>query len=201
MGEIKSALELALEKTADIKSDKEGAELREWSNKGKKAAGEFMDTGDASALAESIAKAKGNANKAASEGAITNLIAALRLPHAEADIDRVHKIGAGLDALLPGSGMTELFGQVATLFGQYLADRERTEKGLEQQFMPRLKAKQQELAKRYGQNVPLDPRQDAEYMNALSRALRGLEQQYDGVIAEVRSRVREAAGMEEAGQE
>ena len=67
MGEIKSALELALEKTADIKSDKEGAELREWSNKGKKAAGEFMDTGDTSALADSIAEARGSARKAASE--------------------------------------------------------------------------------------------------------------------------------------
>jgi len=196
MGEIKSALELALEKTADIKSDKEGAELREWSNKGKKAAGEFMDTGDASALADSIAEARGSARKAASEGAITNLLAALRLPQAEADIDRAHRIGAGLDALLPGSGMTELFGQVASLFGQYRADRERTEKAIEQQFMPRLKAKQQELAKRYGQNIPLDPRQEPEYMNTLSRALRGLEQQYEGVIAEVRTRIREAAEIE-----
>jgi hypothetical protein len=33
-------------------------------------------------------------------------------------------------------------------------------------------------------------------MNTLSRALRGLEQQYEGVIAEVRTRVREAAEIE-----
>ncbi|ULQ60387.1 hypothetical protein K7I13_03505 [Brucepastera parasyntrophica] len=68
---------------------------------------------------------------------------------------------------------------------------------LEQQFMPRLKAKQQELEKMYGQAVSLDPRQDPEYMQAVSKGRRMLEQKYGAVIEEIKRRIQEIAGITE----
>lgn len=69
---------------------------------------------------------------------------------------------------------------------------------MQQQYLPRLRAKQQEMAKRYGQNMPLDPRQDPEFMAALNKNMRMVEQRYEPVLEEVRSRIREAVGMEES---
>jgi len=107
------------------------------------------------------------------------------------------RTGSGLEILLPKSGLVQLFGQVAQIMNQYLDEREQLAKALEQQFMPRLRAKQQEMAKRYGQTIPMELSQDNEYQAALAKNRRMLEQKYEAVIAEVRTRVREIAGIEE----
>jgi len=197
MGEIRSALDIALEKTADIHGDKSGADNREIKNQGKKAAGDFFAAQDPTALAGAAGALAGGQKQLFTEGALSVLLAALRLPQSEADLPKLELAGSGICALLPGSGMEELFAQVKQLFSQYLAEYERLSKMLEQQFMPRLRAKQQELAKRYGQNVPLDPLQDPEYASALSKNRRMIEQKYESVIDEIRGRVREAAGIAE----
>jgi hypothetical protein len=196
MGEIRSALDIALEKTASIQSDKTGAENRDLKNTGKKAAGEYIDSGNVEFLSKALTGKKEEQVKLITEGAISVFLAGLRLPAAEQDLEKLGKTGAGLEALLPGSGMTELFSQIAQVFTQYLGERERLAKALEQQFMPRLRAKQQELSKRYGQNVPLDPSLDPEYGSALNKNNKALDQKYEAVIDEVRARVREAAGIE-----
>ncbi len=197
MGEIRSALDIALERTADIHADKGRTDSRELKKIGKKAAGDYLGNGDISLLEKALEKQKGDTLKLVKEGAVSNLLASLRLPSTEADLPKIKTTGIGLDTLLPKSGIAELFVQVALIMTQYLSEHENLEKTLEQQFMPRLRAKQQELAKRYGQNIPLDPSQDSEYMAALSKNHRILESKYEAVIDEIRSRVREIAGIEE----
>ena len=50
MGEIKSALEIALEKTAHIEGDLSSIQNREYRNDGKRLANHFLETGDAEEL-------------------------------------------------------------------------------------------------------------------------------------------------------
>lgn len=197
MGEIRSALDIALEKTADIQGDKSGAENRDLRNSGKKAAGDFLTSRKAEVLVKLLEGKDKDQAKNAIEGAVSIMLASLKLPSTELDLEKLAAIGNGLDTLLPKAGMNELFGQVAQIFGQYLAERDQLGKALEQQFLPRLRAKQQEIAKRYGQTIPMELHQDPEYMSALTKNQRALEQKYEAVIAEVRGRVREIAGIEE----
>jgi hypothetical protein len=197
MGEIRSALDIALEKTANIQGDTASADNRELKNKGKKTAGDYLATGDASSLAGLIAGLSPDKAKTATEGSLSILLAAIHLPSAEADLAKIDRIGAGIDTLLSGAGMAQLFDQVAQILKQYLDERDHLSKALEQQFMPKLRAKQQELAKRYGQNIPININQDPEYAATLSKNVRMLEQKYDAVIDEVRARVRETAGISE----
>lgn len=197
MGEIRSAVDIALEKTADIHGSKKSVDSRAMKNTGKKAAGDFLGSGDAAILEKLVASAAPDTRALVNEGAVSILLASIQLPSAEADLGKVKRAGTGLEILLPKSGMDQLFGQVEQILGQFLAERERLEKTLEQQFMPRLRAKQQELAKRYGQTVPMELSQDNEYMAALAKNKRALEQKYGAVIVEVRGRVREIAGMED----
>ncbi len=197
MGEIRSALDIALEKTAHIQGDAASAENRELKNKGKKTAGDYLAAGDTASLGAMVAELVPEKAKTVTEGALSILLAAIHLPSTESDLAKTDRIGAGIDVLRPGAGMAQLFGQVAQILKQYLDERDHVAKALEQQFMPKIRAKQQELAKRYGQNVPININQDPEYAAALSKNVRMLEQKYDAVIDEVRARVRETFGIAE----
>ena len=197
MGEIRSALDIALEKTAHIEGDPKSADNRDLKNSGKKAAGDYLSGGDAKVLADALSGKDTERAHMVIEGIVAILLANLHLPAAETDLEKTAKVGAGLDAVLPNAGMTQLFGQVDQILRQFLAEGEQLKKALEQQFGPKLRAKQQELARRYGQTVPMDLHQDPEYLNALSRNRRALDEKYDAVIDEVRARVREIAGITE----
>jgi hypothetical protein len=197
MGEIRSAIDIALEKTANIQGDKSSAEARECKNAGKRAANDFISSGNGDSLAKLMEGKTPEQSKAVREGALAIFLAAIRLPSTDHDLGRIPTLGLGFDILVPNAGMKELFDQVAQIFSQYLAERSQLAKALEQQFLPRLKAKQQELSKRYGQTIPLDPMQDPEYMSALDKNHRAIDSKYEAVIGQVRDRVREAAGIEE----
>ncbi len=196
MGEIRSALDIAMERTADIKSDKASVANHDIKNAGKKAASEFLSTGNAEALATAISKNGESGARLVIEGALSVFLAAIRLPGAEPDIEKADAVGAGLEAVLPGSGMNELFSQVRQIFAQYLAERDQLEQALQQQFVPKLRAKQQELSKRYGQNIPIDPSRDPEFIAALDKNDRALAQKYEPIVDQIRARVAEAAGIE-----
>jgi len=197
MGEIRSAIDIAIEKTAGISSSKKSVDSRALKNTGKKAAGDFIGSGDESILEKLIASESDEKRALITEGAVSILLAGIQLPAAKADLEKLKRTGAGLEILLPKSGLIQLFGQVAQILNQYLEERDQLAKALEQQFMPRLRAKQQELAKRYGQTIPMELSQDTEYQAALAKNRRMLDQKYEAVIAEVRTRVREIAGIEE----
>jgi len=197
MGEIRSALDIALEKTANIQGDKTSADNRELKNAGKKAAGDYLTSGDKSKL-EKIAAEKTEAHlKLLQEGALSIFLAGLHLPTETDDLKKVSAIGSGIDMILPKAGMKELFGQIEQIFVQYLSEREQLSKALEQQFLPRLRAKQQEMEKRYGKSGPIDPSRDPEYISALSKNQRMIDAKYEQVVTEVRTRVRQTAGIEE----
>ena len=196
MGEIRSAIDIALEKTAHIQGDKTSIDNRELKNTGKKAAGEYLSKNDTTILSTLIEGKTFDQKKLLIEGAVSVFLAGLHLPSAEQDLKKIQITGNGLDALLPGSGMVQLFAQVDKILAQYLEERAHLAQSLEQQFLPRLRAKQQEIAKRYGQSIPMDVSQDPEYVNALTKNNQMLEQKYETVIDEIRSRVREIAGIE-----
>lgn len=198
MGEIKSALEIALEKTAHIKGDISSIQNREFRNDGKRLANHYLDTGDSGQLTDAVEATEEEHRKSTRDGAVSILLAAIKLPVEETDIEKTMRIGDGLEALLPGKGVAEMFSQVEQIFRQYLTEWGQTQKALEQQFMPKIRAKQQELSRRYGQPVPMELHQDPEYIAAFSRAKHALEEKYDMVIDEIRSRIQEISGTEEA---
>jgi hypothetical protein len=198
MGEIRSALDIALEKTAHIEGDPKSADNRDLKNSGKKAAGDFLSEGKPELFAAALEGKDAGARGLIIEGMVSIFLAALHLPAAEPDLKKTARIGDGLEAALPGKGLAQLFGQVGQILGQYLTETDQLTKALEQQFAPRLRAKQQEMERRYGKSVPMDIHQDPEFASALSKNRRMLEDKYEAVIDEVRARVREIAGIAEA---
>ncbi|MCQ2580110.1 MAG: hypothetical protein MJ159_05395 [Treponemataceae bacterium] len=195
MSQIKSALEIALERTADIKSDASAGKKREWNNCGKKLASDFLADGDLQGFKKSFGAFKNAEKDGVLEGAVKLFMARLQLPAEESEIEMMMKVGQGLELLLPHKGMNDLFMTMQQVFMQYLSSQKQLEAALTQQYMPKLRQKQAELEKRTGQHIELTPMQDPEFVQSLDRNLDALKEQYAQALDEARARITAAAGL------
>jgi len=197
MGEIRSALDIVLEKTKDISTSKESLKAQALKTEGKKAATALLAGKDVNAIRLLLHGKSQNDKTLITEGFISIVLAATHIPAPEETTEKIILIGEALEIVLPGKEMEGLFLRLAKILDQYTAEKEQMEQALRQQFLPRLRTKQQELAKRYGQNVKIEPEQDPEYMNLLSRNRSAINAKYESIIVEIRDRVRKAAGLSE----
>lgn len=196
MSQIKSALEIALERTADIKSNASVGKKRELNNCGKKIASDFLSDNDLTAFKKAFGGYKHEEKDLVLEGALKLFMARIQLPADETEKQKVMLIGHGLEILLPHKNMTALFQSVDQVFSRYLESQQQVEAALTQQFMPKLRQKQQQLEKQLGQQIELLPSQDPEFAQALSRNLDALKEQYLPSVDEIKHFIANAAGID-----
>ncbi|MEE8440966.1 MAG: DUF6657 family protein [Spirochaetia bacterium] len=190
MSEIKSALELALERTADVKSDKSLIEAHETKQLGMKLAGKLLDDPGTNIKAEfnSLDEKK---RTWAREGFVSVLISHLSLPTQEADLQRLRKVTKGLETVARDpSGVVTVMEQVEQLLQQYLDNKTQLVESLRQQFEPRLRQQEQEIAQQTGNRVKLDPASDPEFAKALSQNMQRLQSQYGQVVEQARDQLK-----------
>ena len=109
----------------------------------------------------------------------------------EADLARLDPIRNGLaQALGKKSEIDYLFDQAEQLLKQYLDNRQQLIEHVRSQFSQRLREKEEELARQYGQSVRLDPAQDPEFANVLQQNMRQLQNQYQQVLDQLRDEIR-----------
>ena len=197
MGQIKSALEIALERTADIKSDANAGEKRKLANIGKKIASDFLQSGDKNAFKKAINDFKREEKDCVTKSAVLLLATRIQLPNEETDLEILEKLNEAFEILFPHKGFEQLFATVAQVFSQYLLSQKQLEQALEQQFAPKLRQKEEELAKLTGQNIQLSPKQDPDFCTHLERNLSNLKEQYDGAVQEIKARIKQIAQIEE----
>lgn len=196
MSQIKSALEIALERTADIKSNASVGKKRELNNCGKKIASDFLSDNDLTAFKKAFGGYKHEEKDLVLEGVLKLFMARIQLPADETEKQKVMLIGQGLEMLLPHKNMTALFQSVDQVFSRYLEAQQQIEAALTQQFMPKLRQKQQQLEKQLGQQIELSPSQDPEFAQALSRNLDALKEQYLPSVDEIKHFIANAAGID-----
>ncbi len=196
MSQIKSALEIALERTADIKSNASVGKKRELNNCGKKIASDFLSDNDLTAFKKAFGGYKHEEKDLVLEGALKLFMARIQLPADETEKQKVMLIGKGLEMLLPHKNMAALFQSVDQVFSRYLEAQQQVEAALTQQFMPKLRQKQQQLEKQLGQQIELSPSQDPEFAQALSRNLDALKEQYLPSVDEIKHFIANAAGID-----
>ena len=125
MGKIKSALEIALERTESVKSDKGSIGLFEAKQKGKKLANEFLDGIQASGgttkfLEEAIKKEDGGAREYLKQGIFDVLLSRIALPAAKEDLKRIESAGQGLAAVIGNKQFGEMVKQFNQVMNQYM---------------------------------------------------------------------------------
>jgi BMFP domain-containing protein YqiC len=187
MGDIKTALEIALEKTENVKSDKAGIEQFEAKQLGKKLANAFL-AGEADIAAE-IKKTPAEKKESLKQGIFDVLVSQIALPSPDGE-GKVEKVGKGLASVIDNKQFAQLFQQLMQIISRYLQEFAQYEQAIRQQYAPKLRHKEEELSRRLGREVHIDPLQDPEYIAFYSQHINALKGNYEPVIEQAKEEVR-----------
>ncbi|GHV74262.1 hypothetical protein AGMMS49940_15640 [Spirochaetia bacterium] len=185
MGRIKSALELALERTESVKSDKGSIDQFEAKQRGKKLANAFL-ANPKDGMEGELKKASKEELGALKQGIFDVLIAQVALPVTQDDEKRIEAAGKGLLAVIADPHFGALYKQFLQAITQYLGEMAQYDEAIRRQYAPKLRQKEEELARRYGRAVKIDPLQDPEFLAFYNQNMNALRGNYQAVADQVR---------------
>jgi hypothetical protein len=185
MGRIKSALEIALERTESVKGDKASIDQFEAKQKGKRLANEFLD-GKETSLEQELKKFPMEQKAPFKQGVFDVLISQLILPVSKDDEKRLATAGKGLQTIIADSRFAALFKQLTQVLSRYLEEAAQYEEAIQRQYAPKLRQKEEELSRRMGRPVQIDPFQDPELIAFYNQTINGLRANYQGMVDQVR---------------
>jgi hypothetical protein len=185
MPRIKSALEIALERTESVQSDKAGIGQFEAKQRGKKIANEFLSDPQMS-LREAIKKTPKEEQASLKQGIFDVLVAQITVPASRDDMKRIEAIGNGLQTVIADAGFNALYRQLTQALSSYLDEADHYAEAIQRQYEPKLRQKEEELSRRLGREVRLDPFQDAEFVNFYNQNMNALKANYEAAIAQTR---------------
>lgn len=190
MGEIKSALELALERTKDIKGDPEALARHEAKLEGKKLLARINEEPELN-VRKAIKEFPKEKRDWVREGLFELLLTSINLPTDEGDLQRLGSIESGLKGVIDDEeNVSYLMEQVRNLFKQYLDNRQQIIESLRTQYQGRVQEREQQMAQQYGRQMKLDVSSDPEYQKAVQQHLGQLKSQYEQVVTQVRDQLR-----------
>jgi hypothetical protein len=185
MGKIKSALELALERTESVKGDRSSIDQFEAKQRGKKLANAFLENPENGFEGE-LKKCPKEELEALRQGIFDLLITQIKLPVVKDDQRRIEAAGKGLQTVMGDTRFAALYKQFLQAAAQYLSEAARYDEALRRQYAPKLRQKEEELSRRLGQEVRLDPLQDPEFVQIYTQSMTALRENYQGMVDQVR---------------
>ena len=194
MAIIKTALEIALEKTDNIKGDKSTIDQFEMRQSGKKLANSFL-SGEAE-LAEELKKVSENQKYSLKQGVFDVLIAQIAIVTNKDDLTRLEKVGNGIAILLENSRNKSefpgMYKQFLQIMGQYLQELSQYDQAIRQQYAPKLRQKEEEISRKIGREVRIDPMQDPEFITFYNQHMTALKGNYEPVISQAKEEAKSA---------
>ena len=185
MGKIKSALEIALERTESVKSDKGSIGQFEARQKGKKLANEFLE-GSVKSLEEEIKKTAKDEQENFKQGIFDILITRICLPIAKEELQNIEAAAKGLLAIIKDKRFAEIVKELPKIMNQYTEEAAQYENAIKQQYAPKLRQKEEEITRRLGREVKLDPYQDPEFVAFYNQHMNALKANYQAVLDDIK---------------
>jgi hypothetical protein len=190
MGRIKSALEIALERTESVKGDKDSIGQFEAKQQGKKIANEFL-ADPSRGIEEALKKAPKEQRESLKQGIFEVLSSQITLPLNKDDEKRIQAAGKGLGAVIADNRFSARYKQFVQMISRYLDEADQYEKAILHQYEPKLRQKEEELARRYGRQVRIDPFQDPEFVAFYNQNMNALKSNYQGMVDQIREEARQ----------
>jgi len=188
MGIIKTALEIALEKTEEVKSDKSSIDQFEAKQRGKKLANVFL-AGEKD-LTEEINNTPLEQQESLKQGIFDVLLSQISLPAVKEDEKRIELAGKGLQTVINNKQFNVLFQQLMQIISRYMQEISQYEQAIRQQYTPKLRQKEEELSRRLGREVRIDPMQDPEFTAFFNQHMNALKSNYEPVVKHVKEEAR-----------
>lgn len=192
MGKIKSAWEIALEKTENMEINEEKIRHNSRLDKIRRLVGSYLlsDKDDFDEIKKSLEDYTLQEKREAIEQPILN---SLVLPSDENNSDvRKTRIMALIDLIYPENGeIKDLYSQIVDHIKQYPKHREELIERLKAQFEPILREKEAELSQKYGETVHLTVETDKESSETLKNYLERLRNQYQKTLSNAKEQLKE----------
>lgn len=198
MAIIKSAWELALEKTEGLEIDTEKIKADMSIKEGRQIAAAFLNDIDVT-REETIERYNAfpaDEKALVKEGMALTLLSNLTLPRNSLFKESFPKVlDLGLILADGNEQITQILGQLEGFFTQYLENQDDLIDRLKTQFEPHLRQKEAQLRAQYGPNFTLRPEQDAEFMKILDQQLSKLDDQYTQILTQAKEQINELLGL------
>ena len=183
---IKSSLEIALERTKDVRADPENLQANSFATAGKKLVSQYLNDPEFS-LAKKVREHDGKERNWVSNGVFDALTVNLALPMDEYGIKRNRRAMEGFSAILRDQRRLRIMSQqLEQFFTEYFQERQQLKQNVDRQYAPRQQQKEEELARRTGSRMRIDPATDPEYAQLLRQQLTLLEDRYGTVLQQVK---------------
>jgi len=186
MGRIKSALEIALERTETVKTDKASIGLYEAKQQGKRLANAFL-ADPSQKLEDELKKYPGEQQESLKQGIFDVLLPQIALPTVAEDLQRIETVGKGLHVLITDGRYTAMYKEFVQVLSHYLGEANHYEQAIRQQYAPKLRQKEEEISRRMGREVRLDPFQDPEFVAFYNQNLNALKANYQVAVDQMRN--------------
>ena len=185
MGRIKSALEIALERTESVQIDKASVGQFEAKQEGKRLANAFL-ADPSKSLEDELKKHPKDQWESLKQGIFDVLSPQITLPLTAEDMPRIEAVGKGLRVLISDGRFASLYKQLLQLLSRYLEETAQFEQAIRQQYAPKLRQKEEELSRRMGREVRIDPFQDPEFIAFYNQNISALKSNYQAAVDQVR---------------
>ena len=180
-----------MEKTESVKSDKTTIGLFEAKQQGKKLANQFL-AGETASLEPEFKKAStAEEQDALKLGCFEVFVSQITLPSIPEDVNRLEAVGKGLAALVPEKRFAQFYRQFLEAVSQYIEETAHFEEAIKRQYAPKLRQKEEELARRIGRQVKIDPFQDPEFVAFYNQNVNALRANYTPLVEKAQNQARE----------
>ncbi len=211
MAVIKSALELALERTKDLQLDENAQKIADAKIEGRKAASRYLEdpaSVDFKAILNTLDPVQRQAFLSSAFEVLSNFI---QLPtNSVVDTDKMEAVGkamvllCGLSARfssekevkLAQQQARSLFQQILKFLSQYQEEMKRVEQAIRNQWAPKLKERERQLAAALGQNVRMDPMSDPEFAEFYRKNIEAMRNNYGKALEDAKSQLADICGLE-----
>ena len=191
MSKIRSAWEIALEKTENIEVDRDKLRKEENMRKARSLAGSFLN-GDEQMTVSDLEKqyAAIEDRNAAKEGIKLSLMQNITLSTEEDVTNRYEKLLSLASLVSKGNeDVMALMNQIVSFLRQYPQHRKQLVEQLKQHFAPMLEQKAAQMKEKYGQDVPLSAENDPEFLKIAQQNLDQLAKQYEDTLRDAKEKL------------
>lgn len=191
MGRIKSALEIALEKTENMEIDHEKIKHNSDIDSIRRIAGSYL-SGDEEMTEENLKeKLSAFPSSLQREAIATVVLNSMVLPQDENGLEeKTKKISTLISLVFQNEKIVSYYGEISQHLSQYPKHKEELLSRLKEQLEPMLREKEATLREKYGQSVHLSIEDDKESMETIRQYLERLSSQYQETLSSAKDEMK-----------
>lgn len=194
MSLLKSAWEIALERTEDIEIDTQKIRKDMLIDEGRRMAGAYLSDIEAlfSTLQSAVEKKSDEEKPLIKKGLAITVVANIALPQSDEYSTRVEKMQNIARLIDEGeSEAVELLGQISTFMGKYLDSRDNLLERARAQYQPLFEQKQQQQSAQYGRATYSSMEQDPEFVQFLQKNYNQLSSQFQQTLDNAKAQLKQ----------